>query len=134
MKKSRPEDLAKRLKHLKRRIRRAESNLSNGKRYPIDKLGRKIKSFEKRLAFSGISIEEIDRLKGLDYKDYLQTKEWKEKSKAIRQFYGNRCALCNSSKNLNVHHRTYKNRGNELPEDLILLCNSCHKKFHGIVE
>lgn len=32
---------------------------------------------------------------------------------------------------LDVHHRTYKNRGNEKFADLIVLCRACHSKHHG---
>lgn len=140
MKKSSDRSLRKRLSIIKRRVKHAERNLSEGKEYPIRKLEKRIEAFNKRLAFNNkITFPEIPEkrgkeLGGLLYRDYLQTPEWREKSRLVREFYHNRCALCNSSKNLNVHHRTYWNRGNELPEDLILLCNECHKKFHGIVE
>ena len=31
---------------------------------------------------------------------------------------------------LHVHHLTYRNLGNEQPEDLIVLCSSCHHDVH----
>ena len=77
----------------------------------------------------------IDSIKQMDYKDFLNTVYWK----AIRQYKldkaNNKCALCNSKKRLNVHHKTYDRHGTEhLPEvadeDLIVLCQDCHAKFH----
>ena len=41
------------------------------------------------------------------------------------------CALCHSDNRLNVHHNNYKNKGAETHLDLIVLCYSCHAKFHG---
>lgn len=73
---------------------------------------------------------EINILKFMMYKDYLQTHHWKEtrENALIKSNY--KCALCNSIVQLNVHHKTYENRGNEKPEDLIVLCRNCHAKFH----
>lgn len=31
-----------------------------------------------------------------------------------------------------IHHNTYVNRGYEKDEDLVVLCDECHKKFHDI--
>jgi len=31
---------------------------------------------------------------------------------------------------LHVHHLTYDNLGRELDDDLIVLCNDCHKQVH----
>lgn len=73
-------------------------------------------------------------LKTMPYKEYLETDEWKLKRKdaLIRANY--KCQLCNQSGALNVHHRTYERRGNELIKDLIVLCSKCHSKFHDILK
>ena len=64
------------------------------------------------------------------YKRYLQSDEWKEKREKIMVFWDFKCALCFSPRGLQVHHRTYARVGNERLQDLILLCNRCHGKFH----
>jgi hypothetical protein len=38
---------------------------------------------------------------------------------------------CGSRENLDVHHLTYKRRGNERPADLVALCRRCHKERHA---
>jgi 5-methylcytosine-specific restriction endonuclease McrA len=63
------------------------------------------------------------------YAKYLLSPQWQEKRKIalVRAF--NHCQLCNSTNNLQVHHRTYANLGNEKPEDLTVLCGNCHRNY-----
>lgn len=63
-------------------------------------------------------------------KRYYQAREWFAICERVKERDGFRCVLCNSDKNLVVHHRTYKNFGNENLEDLVTLCLGCHKIFH----
>lgn len=77
----------------------------------------------------------LETLEEMPYEQYLQTFEWQQRrdqarDQALRDA-GNRCQLCNKSKFLNVHHKTYERRGHELPEDLIVLCRDCHARFHN---
>lgn len=69
----------------------------------------------------------------VDYTEYMKSPEWKaRKKKALaRQVDG--CAICCSTKKLQVHHRTYKRLGHELETDLVVLCGRCHRTFHGIL-
>lgn len=67
------------------------------------------------------------------YKEYLASPEWQKKRKAKLAASGNKCQLCASSKDLNVHHNTYTRVRKELPEDLVVLCRECHEKFHDKV-
>jgi hypothetical protein len=74
----------------------------------------------------------IQNYKTMNYQDYLTTDHWKrvrlEALKAARYT----CQLCDAKHTqLNVHHRSYENRGCESLNDLIVLCSNCHKKFHG---
>lgn len=69
-------------------------------------------------------------LKTMPYGDYLQTEHWKDTRTRKLIEAGYKCQVCNSNGKLNVHHRTYENRGNEQLDDLLVLCNDCHKLFH----
>jgi 5-methylcytosine-specific restriction endonuclease McrA len=51
---------------------------------------------------------------------------WKKKRRACYKRFGYRCAVCNSPRDLQAHHRTYRNLFNERPEDLTCLCAVCH--------
>lgn len=65
-----------------------------------------------------------------EYSAYLQTKHWKEKRLLKLSQADNRCQICNSPDNLQVHHRVYHDLFNENDNDLIVLCISCHQLFH----
>lgn len=79
-----------------------------------------------------VANKEIQDLKSMLYKDYLETDHWKQLRKRKLRLSGYKCQICASKENLNVHHNTYENRGCEKDEDLVVLCNECHKKHHGI--
>lgn len=64
------------------------------------------------------------------YKVYLKSKEWKVKRQAAILYYHGRCRKCRSTKNIEVHHKTYRNIFHESLEDLQLLCNKCHRAYH----
>jgi replicative DNA helicase len=74
--------------------------------------------------------QRITELKTMPYEEYLQTPEWMERRALMIERAGNRCQVCNSGEDLNVHHRTYERRGNEDPGDLTVLCQQCHAWFH----
>ena len=64
------------------------------------------------------------------YHAYLASPEWRQRREQALWRAGHRCQTCNSSDTLDVHHRTYARFRNEDPEDLTVLCRSCHEKFH----
>ena len=68
-----------------------------------------------------------------EYKEYLNSDHWKSIRLKALDRAGYRCQLCSSKQHLNVHHNTYKNRGNEDLKDLVVLCRECHAKFHDKV-
>lgn len=64
------------------------------------------------------------------YAEYLRSAGWQARRQEALARAGYRCQVCNSTSRLEVHHRTYANRGNERPEDLTVLCAACHGRFH----
>lgn len=65
------------------------------------------------------------------HREYLKSATWKD----IRQQILNRDKnICKHCRNIghDVHHKTYKNWGNEKLEDLITLCRACHEQLHRI--
>jgi hypothetical protein len=68
------------------------------------------------------------------YHDYIHSDKWKAKASVVKKLQGNICHLCGMEGNLDAHHKTYVRLGNELREDLVGLCNSCHSKIHFLVE
>jgi hypothetical protein len=78
--------------------------------------------------------ESVETLRTMPYSEYLQTEHWAETRKAAMRRARYACQLCGAKGRLNVHHKTYERRGCEEPNDLIVLCQDCHAKFHDKVE
>jgi len=71
-------------------------------------------------------------LKALTYSDFLQTAYWQAVVWKVKQ-RDPWCQSCERSLGeMHVHHSTYRHRGSEWEhlEDLVLLCEQCHKIFH----
>jgi hypothetical protein len=78
--------------------------------------------------FWGLRLHE---LKTMPYVDYLSSPEWEQIRKRSLMLAENRCQVCEATGvELHVHHKTYERRGEELPEDLIVLCKTCHTNIH----
>jgi transposase-like protein len=94
-----------------------------------------IKSYQKINLLNELNIEwELisEHIKDMEYHDFLNTPYWKAISEKVKIKAGYKCQLCNSNKNLSVHHRSYINHGDELHnmDDLICICQNCHQIHH----
>lgn len=87
------------------------------------------------------SKDEQQKLCNLPYTEYLQSKHWKIVRAALLLIKSAECEgekCCHNEcwwgdeDNLHVHHKTYKNRGNERYNDLALICYKEHDRLHGI--
>ncbi|MCK4623146.1 MAG: HNH endonuclease [Desulfuromonadales bacterium] len=77
--------------------------------------------------------EFINSLRKMPYKNYLRTKHWRHFRSEEIKFFQNKCQMCSSIEkeySLHLHHNSYKNRGRETFNDVILLCKKCHQKHH----
>lgn len=70
----------------------------------------------------------------MKYKEYLQTPHWKQVREKALLFYGKKCHLCGSKKQLNVHHNNYENLYRETLSDVVVLCKACHEKHHDKIQ
>ena len=53
--------------------------------------------------------------------------------KAIYRRDGFQCAVCGSTRFLQIHHYIHRGQGgNDTPHNLITLCSDCHALAHGI--
>ena len=72
------------------------------------------------------------RSANVNYYAYIRSLEWRAKADAAKRRAGYRCLVCNRPSSqvvLNAHHRTYERLGNEIPEDITVLCEDCHKLY-----
>ncbi len=77
------------------------------------------------------------------YAGLLLSTEWRDKRKEILKRDQNKCRICNSTEELQVHHRQYHyslvlrkfRKPWEYPNNLLIsLCKKCHKKGHNKFE
>jgi len=116
-----------RQKREKERQHRKLANFGTGKNTP---------ACDFYLLFDLITEKDIEILTSMPYKNFLKTLYWRVVSRYVK-WKNPTCSLCGSDQNLNVHHKTYENRGREYltwKKDLIVLCDNCHKKFHDIFQ
>lgn len=69
------------------------------------------------------------------YRKYILSAEWLIKKSWLISTYLKRgwdicCAKCGDTQNLHIHHLSYENLYNEKLNDLMILCNECHKQRH----
>lgn len=60
-----------------------------------------------------------------EYKEYLQSNDWKDKRLEFLEEEDYECERCGSYAN-QVHHLNYENVGDEEKEDVEVLCWNCH--------
>jgi 5-methylcytosine-specific restriction endonuclease McrA len=78
-----------------------------------------------------ISPERLAELGAMPYRDYLRTPEWRQTRAAALERADRRCSLDRThSDQLEVHHNAYDRLGAELPSDLVVLCQACHRLHH----
>lgn len=72
----------------------------------------------------------------IEYRAYLKTDHWKELRAEVLNRDGCRCVHCQKKKGcLHVHHRFYRSRFEDsIADDLITLCERCHKVEHGLAK
>ncbi len=76
--------------------------------------------------------ERCPRVPGAVYRPYINSEPWHCRRMLARERVGNKCQFCGSTDRLETHHLSYERLGEEAPEDLIILCRSCHTRFHEI--
>jgi 5-methylcytosine-specific restriction protein A len=63
------------------------------------------------------------------YAQRISSAEWKSLRRKIIEQRGNLCEKCgHEGGSLVLHHLHYKSMGNEQPEDVQLLCSTCHEQ------
>ena len=60
--------------------------------------------------------------------EYMKSTKWQELSRVVK--LAGHCEVCNSPYNLECHHITYKNLGDEPLSSLACVCRTCHESIH----
>lgn len=62
------------------------------------------------------------------YKAVVWSGHWKKLVKAQKALAGGSCERCGRERDqLEVHHLHYERAGQELPEDVVVVCRPCHR-------
>ena len=79
----------------------------------------------------GLSDKETVKTRKQKYKNYIRSEHWKRrKRKYYKKNPGRRCWICGSTRDVELHHKTYKRLKKEQDSDLVPLCRKCHKAVH----
>jgi hypothetical protein len=65
------------------------------------------------------------------YQKYLASREWALLKEKIKKRSGGDCERCLFGEHQSTHHITYERTGNERLEDLLGVCEKCHKFLSG---
>jgi hypothetical protein len=78
----------------------------------------------------------LDAQARMPYDEYLKTEYWRRIRLVVLAYSRHRCERCERGGMLQVHHKSYAFRGREhlAIDTLEALCESCHRKEHGIAE
>jgi 5-methylcytosine-specific restriction endonuclease McrA len=74
--------------------------------------------------------EDPDELRQMPYARYLKSAHWQIVRQRALPNAEHRCFYCGKTEQLDVHHLSYRRRGCEFDEDLIVLCRQCHTDEH----
>ena len=68
------------------------------------------------------------------YHEYLQSPEWQKKRLQRLRIDDFRCVRCGSAMNLHIHHINYGKdyRNADVLNDLVTLCERCHRAIHEL--
>ncbi len=82
-----------------------------------------------------VNAKQRKTFRDMPYAEYLQTNYWKQVRREVLKERGYKCELCGSVHELNIHHKNYNHRGDELKHtaDLVVLCRTCHADRHNII-
>lgn len=64
------------------------------------------------------------------YDKYLQSPEWRARKTRLK--LAKSCWVCNARKDLHAHHCSYERICRERREDIVVLCDGCHRGVHAL--
>lgn len=79
-------------------------------------------------------VETLDCLRDLGfptYADYLASDLWRANKRRLGM--AKSCWACKATRELQAHHCSYDNVGDEQPGELLVLCSRCHSRVHELV-
>src|SRR4030095_3538534 len=72
----------------------------------------------------------LTRRTAMNYDSYLTSDAWYRLVAEVLRLPQYECYICLRTRPLRAHHKTYARLGRERLSDLVVLCDTCHRKFH----
>lgn len=73
--------------------------------------------------------------KGITYQEFLKSPLWQKTKEMVFKKVGKLCFICESTKQLNVHHNNYNHKNlSGSTQNLVVLCNDCHNEVHKVAK
>ncbi len=66
------------------------------------------------------------------YQDYLKSEQWQQLRRKVQKRDRHLCQDCLERPASEVHHKTSDHVRREFCFELISLCDSCHRRLHGV--
>jgi 5-methylcytosine-specific restriction endonuclease McrA len=63
------------------------------------------------------------------YNERVNSDAWKARKRELIRWRGQFCERCGLHGPLDLHHKTYERLGEEMDDDLELVCRDCHDRF-----
>lgn len=81
-----------------------------------------------------VELSRVRKAQSMPYLEYLQTDHWREMREKILVRAKYQCECCGTydRAGLDIHHLNYDRLGAERLDDLLALCNTCHRKIHSL--
>jgi len=117
------------IKNLEQLFTDPDSIMFKDKKLPVLPLTQK--QYDKRYKKTKITKIKRHLSKKEIYNRYINSPEWRRFRTKVLKERGHKCEICKKEGNsFDIHHLTYERLGNELLEDVQVLCQSCHKEIH----
>ena len=87
------------------------------------------RNIENTILWENVKESNYDTSKYAKYTNYIHSESWKMKRNEALNRDKNLCQVC-GNKAEEVHHKTYENLFNEKLEELLSVCQKCHKEIH----
>jgi hypothetical protein len=90
------------------------------------------KSIEQLKELKQLALEQAWEFRNSYRLNYYKSPQWADLRERTLQRAGYVCEQCRVNRAKQAHHLTYERLGNELLNDLLAVCISCHEELHGI--
>lgn len=76
--------------------------------------------------------KQLRKLVPKKYSEYIKSNFWTQRKREYYKTHKKECSVCKTTKNINLHHTSYRHVGFEKDNELLPLCDMHHEKYHNL--